>query len=163
VTQLSYQIPISGEPNSSADPKVHDALQEILTVVNGELGSDNFPNAAIAGAKLAAPEAWREVGATGQPAFQNSWANLGGSSTAAFFKDLSGVVHLKGMVTLGTAASIFTLPVGYRPLQDARFIEADNVNSTMVMVMATGLVLPTVAKTGGGWIALEGIHFRAEQ
>lgn len=43
MTQLSYQIPISGEPNSSADPKVRDALQQIVTVVNGSLGSDNLP------------------------------------------------------------------------------------------------------------------------
>jgi hypothetical protein len=43
MTQLNYSLPVSGQPNSSEDPKVHDALQQLFNVVNGELGPDNFP------------------------------------------------------------------------------------------------------------------------
>jgi hypothetical protein len=39
-------------------------------------------------------------------------------STAAFYKDPFGVVHLKGMVAKsGGTAVIFVLPAGYRPAQ----------------------------------------------
>jgi hypothetical protein len=74
--------------------------------------SGSYPNPG-----LAAPEAYHEVGAPGQPAFQNGWANEvpGFESTAGFFKDPWGVVHLKGLVTAGTVSTIFSLPPGYRP------------------------------------------------
>src|SRR5579875_266570 len=41
---------------------------------------------------LAAPQAWQEIGATGQPAFQNGWTNEspGDEVTAAFYKDPYG-------------------------------------------------------------------------
>jgi hypothetical protein len=64
---------------------------------------------------LQAAEPWHEVGAAGQPAFQNGYSNSGaGFETAAFYKDREGVVHLKGNVT-GAAATIFYLPAGDRP------------------------------------------------
>ena len=66
---------------------------------------------------LAPPEGWHEVGAPGEPGFQNGSHNLGGSTeTVAFYKDREGVVHLKGFVT-GAAfnTTIFQLPAGYRP------------------------------------------------
>lgn len=64
------------------------------------------------------PEAWRIVGAAGQPAFVNSWANFGGAwTTAGFYRDALGWVHMRGLVASGSAANatIFTLPSGYRP------------------------------------------------
>lgn len=67
-------------------------------------------------------EPWREVGATGNPAFQNSWANFGGSSiSAAFRKNVLGQVEFRGRVTspagggTGNGTVAFTLPEGYRP------------------------------------------------
>ena len=61
--------------------------------------------------------AWHEVGAVGEPAFQNSWSNYAtGYNTVAFRKDAFGFVHVKGAATGGTAGvAVFTLPVGYRP------------------------------------------------
>jgi hypothetical protein len=77
----------------------------------------NYPNPT-----LAPIEAWHEVGAAGQPAFQNGWTNFGAPwSTAAFAKDSAGFVHLKGTLTAGTfgfGAAAFTLPAGYRPAQN---------------------------------------------
>jgi hypothetical protein len=64
---------------------------------------------------IEAAEPWHEVGAAGEPAFQNSYSNSGvGFETAAFYKDREGVVHLKGNVT-GATATIFYLPAGDRP------------------------------------------------
>lgn len=61
-------------------------------------------------------EAWRYVGDGGQPAFQNSWHNLGlGQERAAFRKDRRRV-HLGGVMFGGAPdVAVFTLPAGYRP------------------------------------------------
>jgi hypothetical protein len=67
---------------------------------------------------IADVEEWREVGATGQPSFENSWVNYNSSTyrTAAFYKDPFGVVHIKGLVKSGSSGTtIFTLPPGNRP------------------------------------------------
>ena len=71
-----------------------------------------------------ASEAYREIGAVGQPAFQNAWVNFNAAtwSTAAFYKDSQGIVHLKGTLDGGTAGTTaFTLPVGYRPAKNSEF------------------------------------------
>jgi predicted secreted protein len=69
---------------------------------------------------LAPIEAWHEIGASGEPAFQNGWTNFGaGYSTMAFAKDSAGWVHLKGTISAGTfSATVFQLPAGYRPAQN---------------------------------------------
>ena len=68
---------------------------------------------------LAAPEAWHEVGAPGEPAFQFGWHNVPSferSETVAFYKDQGGEVHLRGVATEGVNEEpIFQLPPGYRP------------------------------------------------
>src|SRR5437763_543025 len=81
--------------------------------------ANSAKTAGLAG-KLAAPEGWHEVGAAGEPAFQNSWMNTccAGANDVVekvgFYKDREGVVHLKGEAKGGTS-TIFQLPVGYRP------------------------------------------------
>lgn len=65
---------------------------------------------------LSEAEPYHEVGATGEPAFENGWTNLGGGrSTAAFYSDSQGLVHLKGVISGTTATTAFTLPEAYRP------------------------------------------------
>lgn len=67
--------------------------------------------------QIADQEAWTPV------TFQNSWTNYGsGYDTAAYMKDSLGFVHIKGFIKSGTTSSstpIFTLPVGYRPLNSS--------------------------------------------
>jgi hypothetical protein len=66
---------------------------------------------------LASP-AYHEVGARGEPPFQNQWKNDDSTfeTTAAFSGDSLGVVHSKGTVSGGIAGTvIFTLPSGLRP------------------------------------------------
>lgn len=64
---------------------------------------------------------WHNVGATGEPAFQNSWVNFGGgpsgNQAARFMLTQGGEVHSEGLVASGVIGSaIYTLPAGYRPL-----------------------------------------------
>jgi hypothetical protein len=83
-------------------------------------------------------EDWHEVGAPGEPQFEEDfnggclWSNFDSDhNSAAFFKDPWGIVHLKGLVKAsddpdsgdGVCNSllspldsiVFTLPAGYRP------------------------------------------------
>jgi hypothetical protein len=79
--------------------------------------ADSATTAATA-TNIAPPEAWHEVGAPGEPAFQNSWTNetSAANETVAFYKDRQGTVHLKGVATGGAPTTlIFQLPSGYRP------------------------------------------------
>jgi hypothetical protein len=66
---------------------------------------------------LATPEAWHEVGALGEPPFLDGWLNDSPplETTAGFYKDPFGVVHLKALISSGTNDIIFTLPARYRP------------------------------------------------
>jgi hypothetical protein len=91
---------------------------------------------------LITPEAWKEVGASGQPAFITqtcfdpvpfdyfpmTWTNFDvNHNSLAFYKDPFGRVHLKGLIKNGSTfdhgtdlggepcGKIFELPAGYRP------------------------------------------------
>lgn len=66
--------------------------------------------------------AWHEVGAGGEPAFANSWANKGGAYETVAFRHIPGnLVALKGSCGAGNLnTTIFTLPAAYRPAKDRR-------------------------------------------
>lgn len=89
-------------------------------------------------------EEWHEVGGTGEPAFQNSWVNVGGAQeTAAFYKDATGRVHLKGQVKSGTVGAftpVFTLPAGYWPAKQLGFAVPSNNLFGQVDISAVGNV-----------------------
>ena len=101
----------------------------------------------------AAPEAWHEVGSSGEPAFQNSWVNYYGGTTydtAAFYKH-NGIVYLKGLVRSGTLnTTIFTLPVGYRPDLRQMFVAIQGTNgSVRLEIRSDGTVLTSGATNNG--------------
>lgn len=65
------------------------------------------------------------------PTFQNGWLNLGATFTTAAYRKENSVVRLRGVVRSGTldagggaAATIFTLPAGFRPEQRHMFASA---------------------------------------
>ena len=67
---------------------------------------------------------WNEIGASGAPAFKNSWVNNGGASdeTAAFRLGFNSL-YLKGLIKSGTmtdATVIFTLPSALWPRKTIR-------------------------------------------
>jgi hypothetical protein len=93
------------------------------------------------------------IGATGEPAFQNSWVNEGAPyQEAGFFRDLSGVVHLFGSIQSGSAGVIFVLPVAYRP--------AATVVFTPIEIEADGEV--RFISGSNTLVPLDGITFRAQ-
>jgi hypothetical protein len=107
-----------------------------------------------------ANEAYHEVGAAGQPPFQNGWGNFSPSwSSAGYYIDSLGVVHLKGTITGGTSsAAAFTLPAGYRPTKSLFFLAASNTGEALLEVLSDGSVVPINAGTTFG---LDGTIFRA--
>lgn len=83
-------------------------------------------------------ENWHYVGATDEPAFQNSWANSAGSIKLAFRNRETGVVDIHGTVTGGSTGSIvFTLPSGYRPSSATVIPAVTNSTTAASLTVAT--------------------------
>lgn len=78
-----------------------------------------------------------------------------------YFKDSLGFVHLRGAVNaVPQFTTIFTLPVGYRPQPNARFvISADNNSFGNVLVSSNGSI--RIDKLAGASNYLTGISFYA--
>ena len=104
----------------------------------------------IAAQERSTPEPMHWIGATGEPAFVNGWVHFDtGTGTpdtsnpvhrnAGFYKD-RGRVYLQGVVKNGTANAAFTLPVGYRPLNERAFIVLTNGVAGYAIVGSSGLV-----------------------
>lgn len=92
---------------------------------------------------LLVDEDWREVGAAGEPVFQNSWVNFGSPYEALYFKISNQSVYIKGKVKDGSSSSavIFTLPEGYRPSTTRDFSIATGINITgLCRISSSGVV-----------------------
>jgi len=116
---------------------------------------------------LSAPDtSWKYIGATGQPAFSNSWVNYETSESsfyaAAFYKDALGFVHLRGIVKNGTVnTAMFTLPTGYRPLRQIGFAVNSNNSFGNYRIASNG---QAYLESGSNvFVFLDNIHFKAEQ
>ena len=105
----------------------------------------------------------RLVGAAGQPAFEAGWKNAGGGyQVAGFFRDQEGVVHLRGVVNLGSSTTIFTLPPGYRPTATEAFTAlVGDTSIGSVFVVASGDVILEFLGGPGKTLSLSQISFRA--
>lgn len=115
---------------------------------------------------LAAPEAVRLVGGSGEPAFEPGWENVGTPfQTAGFYKDPLGIVHLEGDVrrSSGTNVTIFVLPAGYCPAGEAieNFPIYGN-GGTAAGIAIRGSDCNVVYVAGDvGFLSLSGVTFRA--
>lgn len=135
----------------------HSALSKQLTF------AANFP-ATVKEVRVTMPSAapWREVGSTGNPAFENSWVNYDTTyNSAAFLMEPGGLVRLKGLVKNGSGATvtIFTLPTGYRPPRYNRFAATANSVFAALDVATTGTVAFLVGSTVNA--SLDGTWFCA--
>jgi hypothetical protein len=96
-------------------------------------------------------DSWHLVGGSGEPAFQNSWANNASPATypvAAFRKDPTGRVALRGLVNGGpTGVAMFTLPVGYRPPRALFFPTDANGAYARITVNADGSIVHSAGAT----------------
>lgn len=139
-------------------------------------------------ADTVAAEPTHFIGAPGEPSFQGGASNAPGEvgvtfPRAGFFKDQAGVVHLQGIVKVGTGLPIlFTLPPGFRPAQNTIAIQnafcfgecetdeaGDEETYTRVLMAGSNTVTEgfnlsgdVLASGEGGEVSLEGLTFRAE-
>ena len=158
-TQLSEPGFVAPSDNSEGALKkafvfIWSFVHKIVMQVNSTIQVAN-----AAAVQVSVPDtSWHEIGAAGEPAFQNGWVNYGGTnSTAAFRKDAFGFVHLKGTVKSGTlAAAAFTLPAGYIPSQMFNLCTQSNGTVCQVNVYTNGIVWLSVNNTA---LYLDGLTF----
>jgi hypothetical protein len=130
---------------------------------------------------VAASEAYHEIGTAGNPSFGAGCTNAVVSGQpdvfekAAFYKDLEGVVHLRGVIgcdlgmTIDEPSIAFQLPAGYRPRNGKVQIFPNAIDAAVFIIAGTGvppidtLVIPDggVAVPDGN-TTLDGTSFRAE-
>jgi microcystin-dependent protein len=113
-------------------------------------------------------ETWHQVGAAGEPAFQNSWVNfdVATMSPVGFKKFPDGRVRLRGQVKTGTAGLvIFTLPAGYRPPLRQDFAPSGSPPGPAppvgIAILADGTVVPSSSQ-GNARVSLDGMEFDTE-
>jgi hypothetical protein len=109
---------------------------------------------------------WHNIGGTGEPAFQNSWANagtvLGIAVNDARFTKEGKWVKLSGIITGGANNTVaFTLPTGYRP---SKMIYQINSGTTSLVdrylyIKTDGTVTVVDSTAGTNYAFLDGIQF----
>lgn len=151
VLETTYQ---SGDPIQFSDGSTHN-VHEIkkLKLQNGVSGSGLVDYSSV----VFHNEKWNVVGASGQPAFQNSW-NFN-TNNVRFKKDKSGFLVMDGVAFGGsTGTVVFTLPVGYRPATSKRFYGASNaVDTSQVYIATNGDV--SISYTSNGSVFLDSVRF----
>jgi hypothetical protein len=126
-----------------------------------EASLGQVPSAATA-SSLTPAEAYHEIGTPGQPAFRSGSRNFGqGFSTAAFFRDHEGIVHLKGTVTANIFTVVFTLPAGYRPAQRLFMPTIATSAASAVLIEPDGDVQVRGGPGANNNYTLDSITFRA--
>ena len=114
------------------------------------------------------------VGAPGEPGFEGgsvNWPIPGVKfNPVGFYKDHEGIVHLQGVVLVGSSGPvtpIFTLPPGFRPAAGTLVI-TEMTDEDAAIIGGTGTVLESVDLSGkvagleGELANLDGITFKAE-
>ncbi len=129
--------------------------------LSGEYPDPTIADGAVGADQLAEAEAFRVVGTTGEPAFENDWGNFSGDFTqAGFFRDLHGMVHLQGTIVGSSGTTAFTLPEGYRP-SEALFLPmaGGGPEAANLIIWTDGRVEPACDSgscTGG----IDGLSFK---
>jgi hypothetical protein len=113
-TGAAHPVRLDVNPDGTVVPGIAGSslIWLSLAAIEFSTGQDTFP----AGVITETAEAWRIVGAGGEPAFQNSWG-AGSPAVTKFRKRADGMVELRGFAVKGSPSGrsvIFTLPVGYR-------------------------------------------------
>jgi hypothetical protein len=169
---------------------VGDEALRSVDVANSDLRGVDFLDDTLTGADLdeatlqLGTEPWHEVGAPGEPPFNDvdvcRWQNSDPATynTAAFARDPHGIVRLKGRVqavdifpepfncnffSIPDTRLIFTLPAGYRPEKRDAHLVLTNFALGRVNVDPDGRVSvdpPTSENNARQWLSLDGISFR---
>lgn len=104
-------------------------------------------------------ERWHTVGATGEPAYDNSWVAFTGGTTEARYRRVGRRIELSGQVKSGSSgtAAIFTLPAAWRPVKPVIVPAASNGAYGELSISTAGVVAPLVGNTTK--FSLDGISF----
>ncbi|MGM1019284.1 MAG: hypothetical protein ACQEXV_01720 [Bacillota bacterium] len=109
------------------------------------------------------------------PTLLNGWSNYSSIlSQIGYYKDSEGLIHMKGVLKLGTLnTAMFILPPGYRPKLSRVLVTAANTDTQTdvlgrVNINSNGSVTPLpingISMMQSGWISLDSIPpFLAEQ
>lgn len=166
VSPLTQVMNLSAAGNlnlGGASPQVTSGSGNFVEIYNSGTGAINLSTASTSYdivAKVGTTERLRvhnagiTVAGTGSsipieswitPTLTNSWVDYGsGWEGAAYCKDAFGVVHVRGLIKSGTAASVaFTLPSGYRPAGLRYFPSVANSAYGDVYVNSSGHVVPS--------------------
>lgn len=137
-------------PNLRLESRIRDLEQRIADLERG--GTDR----------------WHIVGASGEIPFGTGFRPYpGGTSTFYFspsFRRINGIVYLRGLIEKTSAIvsgeTMFTLPVGYRPILQAHMFVTISANAlARVDIQSTGVV--TILSGNASWLSLDGISFPA--
>ena len=212
VGYLTIFLALTGGVAYATHPDGANTISSV-DIIDGTVRAKDFAKAAIAAGKLAPDAVnagkvvddslgakdvrertlalateWNEVGDADGPAFNDAidcvWENFDSShDTAAFMRDRSGTVHLKGLVNVTDGEEfscgfydvhdirVFVLPPGFRP--PVRTVSATigngptlvrlNIDGPGLAAEPAGAVSVDPAVTlsaAAGWISLDGVSFR---
>lgn len=97
---------------------------------------------------------WHYANASDENLFVNSWVDYGNNlQTLRFMKDDFGFVNLEGVIKNGSANTVLTFPVGYRPLTEKYITimhwngSARNVGTANVAASGTLIVTQSLGTT----------------
>jgi hypothetical protein len=131
------------------------------TVICARVGTDLFVLSKIA----TVTAAWINVGSGGSAAsFQNSWGNFGSGYQPARYCRIGSRVYIEGAISGGTiATTMFTLPVGFRPVNSHVFFNrtSSSIQGTSITVKPDGTVTADAPTGGGGsgFLGISGITY----
>lgn len=140
---------------TTVEPSAAGSVSKPLLVADSSTSGylDNFRGELIGSGVEPPPEALHIIGAAGEPAFQNSWQNFGGSLPVGSFYKKDGRVYFDGVFNGGSDDTVlFTLPAGYLPAA-TQILGGNTLN-----VHTDGGV--TVKAPAGGWYSICGLSFR---
>ena len=154
--RTAFNVPSVLDMIASLDLKLSSSTVDITNGGTGQIAS-SAALTALGGAASVQP-IWIDV------TYQNSWETYGEGNpifaTASYMMDTLGFVHLRGQACNGLLGqTMFTLPVGYRPLVQTSYAVMSNVIlgrfgidpngagncdvGTSTMVSLDGIIFPT--------------------
>lgn len=157
---------------STTNVATADAVKNV-TVTSQPVFGATGPTGPAGPAYTPSSVTWNTVGTAGRPTFENGWTNWAsqpcntssGYNCAGYTKTADGVVMLRGLVTnsgRNPTTTIFTLPVGYRPLQQNYFLVGATGQTARINVFPNGqvtLMSYGTTESVSSYVSLDGMNF----
>lgn len=146
---------------TSLGVKREDAGSYTYTNLKGDKGDKGDTGAAGDSLVAGRETAWV------QPTLSSGWVQYGGGYDHCKYKrDVSNMVHLKGMIKTGTVGTLFTLPEGFRPPTTVICIahcRGLNTAPQNVEIRITNLGVVSIQNIpDNNWLSLHGVYFSTE-